>query len=192
MRTLRGVIIGLLIMLGAGGTFLYFETKAEQELQTVVNTANIEEIEKKIHDHINAVRASQGLNPLSYNTELVEIARAYSQQMAKEDFFSHYDPQGRHVADRYYAAGFTCGIRSGDYFYDGGENLSSLSVGKWISPFGSIIEYYTSDELSYRVVNGWMNSPGHRENILQDVWQSEGIGVAIADDGRMYVTENFC
>jgi uncharacterized protein YkwD len=37
-----------------------------------------------------------------------------------------------------------------------------------------------------------MNSRGHRKNILFSHWRSEGIGVAIAPDGKVYITQNFC
>ncbi len=37
-----------------------------------------------------------------------------------------------------------------------------------------------------------MNSPGHRENILTEIYDREGIGVEITDDHKVYVTQNFC
>jgi len=52
-------------------------------------------------------------------------------------------------------------------------------------------DYYTLEELAAQAVASWMDSPGHRENILTDYWLAEGIGIVIAPDGRVYVTENF-
>jgi uncharacterized protein YkwD len=42
------------------------------------------------------------------------------------------------------------------------------------------------------VVDGWMDSPGHRENILEDGYGLQGIGVAISSDEEVFVTQNFC
>jgi hypothetical protein len=57
------------------------------------------------------------------------------------------------------------------------------------------VKYYdwnTLEEIAESTVEGWMNSPGHRKNILIPVWQREGIGVSIAPDDKVYITENFC
>jgi uncharacterized protein YkwD len=50
----------------------------------------------------------------------------------------------------------------------------------------------TMEEIASQVVNGWMNSPGHRENILNARYDREGIGIAVSSDGKVYVTQNFC
>ena len=42
--------------------------------------------------------------------------------------------------------------------------------------------------MAFQVVDGWMHSPGHRENILIKHWQTEGIGVYVARDGSVFVT----
>ena len=42
------------------------------------------------------------------------------------------------------------------------------------------------------VVKGWMDSPGHRENILTNGYESEGIGVAFGSYNTVLVTQNFC
>ena len=48
------------------------------------------------------------------------------------------------------------------------------------------------ESIATSTVTGWMESPGHRKNILEPHWQSEGIGVAVAPDYSVYITENFC
>jgi uncharacterized protein YkwD len=48
------------------------------------------------------------------------------------------------------------------------------------------------EEIANQAVTGWMNSEGHRKNILDDHFQQEGIGVAFSTDNKIYVTENFC
>ncbi len=50
----------------------------------------------------------------------------------------------------------------------------------------------SEDEIVDSVVKGWMNSKGHRANILTPYFKRQGIGFALSDDGKIYVTENFC
>ena len=53
-------------------------------------------------------------------------------------------------------------------------------------------DWNTPEEIAQNAVTGWMNSPGHRENILRPVFRTEGIGVAVSAEGKVYVTEDFC
>jgi hypothetical protein len=48
------------------------------------------------------------------------------------------------------------------------------------------------EEIAKQVVNGWMNSPGHRANILNGRYDREGIGVAVSSDEKVYFTQDFC
>jgi uncharacterized protein YkwD len=53
----------------------------------------------------------------------------------------------------------------------------------------------TEEELAKGIVTQWMNSPGHRENILTPDWQREGLGIeATMQDGNIavYATQNYC
>ena len=58
----------------------------------------------------------------------------------------------------------------------------------------AIVSYnwFTLEGLAQKAVNGWMNSKGHRENILKASYDRTGIGVAVAEDGKVYFTQNFC
>jgi uncharacterized protein YkwD len=53
-------------------------------------------------------------------------------------------------------------------------------------------DWNSEGKIAETTVQGWMNSRGHRKNILFSHWRSEGIGVAIAPDGKVYITQNFC
>ena len=53
-------------------------------------------------------------------------------------------------------------------------------------------DWNTQEEIAIVAVEGWMNSQGHRENILDPSYDRAGIGVAIAEDDRVYITQNFC
>jgi uncharacterized protein YkwD len=48
------------------------------------------------------------------------------------------------------------------------------------------------DEIARQVVDGWMGSEGHRENLLKRGFDRQGIGVAITAGGKVFVTQNLC
>ena len=52
-------------------------------------------------------------------------------------------------------------------------------------------DWLDMDDITNSTVQGWMNSPGHRENILNSNYFSEGIGISISTNGHVYITENF-
>lgn len=112
------------------------------------------EMEAQVRAKINAIRQEKSLAPLRNNEKLAKIARDYSRRMAEQNFFSHTSPAGDTAADR---------VRSAGIFYLMlGENL------------------FTSTNIAQPVpaaVQGWMDSPGHRENILRSEYRETGIGV---------------
>lgn len=114
----------------------------------------------------NLERASRGLEPLEWNNNLAEAAAAMCCEMINRDFFDHVDPDGKNVVDRAEAAGYTS-------WYMLGENLAGGQ--------------YSPEE----VVQAWMDSPGHRENILEPDFTE--IGVAYREGGsyRTYWTQVF-
>jgi hypothetical protein len=61
-----------------------------------------------------------------------------------------------------------------------------------VTYYNSIPKYNwnSQDEIAQSTVQGWMNSPGHHDNILRSTWDTEGIGVAISGD-KVYITEDF-
>lgn len=127
--------------------------------------------EQLIHVRVNAVREERGLSTLGYSSVLAEIAEAHSGDMAEYDYFSHTNQQGLDAGDRYDRHGVGCAA---------GENIFRYSA-TWITP----------EDLAQRAVDAWMDSPGHRENILRSRFDREGIGVVYGDDW-VYVTQNFC
>jgi uncharacterized protein YkwD len=168
-------------------------TLAEQQTADV----DIPWLEKRIHDLTNAERSTRELSLLEWNVGLSSIARKHSQDMAKRGYFSHTSPEGYGPCDRYRQEGFVIRkIPAGNnYYYLGcSENifLCSLVERDWyVGGVYSHSEYYTQEEIATLVVEGWMDSPGHKENILTEYWESEGIGIAISSDGQVYVTQNF-
>ena len=89
--------------------------------------------------------------------------------MANENFFDHYDREGKTVEERLKAGR----IRNWRMI---GENLFMC---KGYKKFSDI------------AVKGWMRSPGHRANILEQDFNQTGIGVARSNDGTIFITQIF-
>ncbi len=128
----------------------------------------IESLEQQCLDEVNKVRQARRLPPLNFYEDLLSVARGYSRRMAEQHFFSHNDPEGRTVRERVDEADIRWRIV--------GENLA-YSNG-YINPVAASL-------------SGWMESPGHRRNILDPDYNLTAIGVWIGPDGTVYFTEIF-
>ncbi|MBI3026643.1 DnaJ domain-containing protein [Candidatus Woesearchaeota archaeon] len=155
----------------------------------------INSIEEKIHGLINIEREKYDLSKLSWNDKIALAARKHSEDMVNRDYFSHDSPEGYDFSWRYSQVGFSCDIYAGNYIYKGAENLHqgwTYGAIQYVNGVESNREWLTPDEIAKSAVEGWMNSPGHRQNILTSYWKSEGIGVAVSNDGKVLATQNFC
>jgi uncharacterized protein YkwD len=113
---------------------------------------------------LNNDRAANGLPALKANSQLTQLARNYAQDMIRRGFFSHYNPEGQSPFDRMKQAGIS-------YKY-AGENLAvNTSVANAEAAF--------------------MESSGHRANILSPNFTEVGIGVARNASGQVYVVQEF-
>ncbi|MCO6004588.1 CAP domain-containing protein [Actinoallomurus purpureus] len=111
----------------------------------------------------NAQRAAHGCSALRVDTRLRTAARNHSADMRERNYFEHDSPDGRTPWDRIKAAGYTV---------PGAENIAK--------------GYPTAQA----VVQGWMNSPGHRANILNCKLKAVGIGVEYGSGGPWW-TQDF-
>jgi uncharacterized protein YkwD len=154
----------------------------------------IHELEKNIHALINKERTKHGLSALAWDDTLGRISRKHSQDMAKRNYFSHDSPEGHDFSYRYRQDGYSCAVRWQSVIYTGAENIFQNNLYDSITTINGVRYYDWNSEgkIAETTVEGWMNSSGHRKNILTPHWKKEGIGVAIATGGRIYVTENFC
>lgn len=123
------------------------ETKKEQEKQSE-NSASA--FEKEVIRLVNAERAKYGLSPLTYSEELTRGAREKSADMQKNNYFSHTSPTYGSPFDQMKQMGIT--------YQSAGENIA--------------MGYSTPEA----VVNAWMNSEGHRKNILSANYNEIGVG----------------
>lgn len=114
----------------------------------------------------NAERAKQGCSALRIDERLVAAARAHSADMVQQNFFSHTGSNGSNFVAREVAAGYP----------KKGAAAENIAWG-----------YRTPKD----VVTGWMNSSGHRRNILNCSSTAVGVGIAVKSGGAVYWTQNF-
>lgn len=126
-------------------------------------------LENEIHARINAVRAEYELSTLARDERLVTLARAHSTDMLVNNYFSHENKNGCSSSCRAQSAGYA--------YWMIGENIYMLNGYALNAP-----------ELAAKIVSGWMNSSGHRANILQSGFTNQGIGVAV-EGKKVYATE---
>lgn len=123
---------------------------------------------------VNAERVDKGLGALTQNGQLDRAAQGMADEMVAKQFFSHTTPDGRNLADRIEPTGY---IPNGDDWVVG-ENLGWGSGGL---------------STPRAIVNGWMDSPGHRANILDGSYKDIGLGTkmgspqASVSGGTVYV-----
>lgn len=157
---------------------------------------NPKQIEHLVHELTNKERKKYGLSQLTFDSEIIQIARAHSQDMASRGYFAHETPEGFTPSDRAEQKGYSCQKIVGLLIYSGiAENIfQGYLFDSYYTVNGKITSYdwNTEEEIAKITVDGWMNSPGHRENILTEVFDREGIGVEITQDYKVYVTQNFC
>jgi uncharacterized protein YkwD len=154
------------------------------------------QVEVRVAELVNAERARAGLPLLSSDPGLAEIARRHSQDMAARRFFDHVSPDGKDPERRGLDAGYPCRKNHGTYVTHGlGENIFQSSVFSSVT-FGTAgartYQWMSADEIARQVVDGWMGSEGHRENVLKRGFDRQGIGVAITSGGKVFVTQNLC
>lgn len=150
-----------------------------------------------VHQEINERRQAEGLSRLNYDQDLIDVADDYAQTMADTGHYGHTGPDGSTLQDRYQAHGYNCRVdTSGNQYTTGAENIlytyyrTRLDLDERGSAY-----YSTEQELANGIVNAWMNSSGHRDNIMKPYWKNEGIGIAATEkDGRtiVYAVQNFC
>ena len=157
-------------------------------------------LEKEIHQLINAERVTRGLAALDWDDRIAKIARDHSEDMAANDYFRHDNLKGQGPTDRGNLAGYPCHklLGGGVYSYGLAENIwlgweySSYTFGMGVSRY----DWMTQSQLARQAVSSWMDSTGHRQNILNSQYDRTGIGVGFGLSGgkpyAVYLTQNFC
>lgn len=128
-------------------------------------TGSFVSFQKEVVRLVNVERSKRGLNELSFNTQLSNVATLKSQDMINKNYFNHTSPT--------YGSPFDMMKQFNISYKTAGENIA--------------MGQKTPEE----VVNAWMNSQGHRENILNSNFTDLGVGVAKSSNGTLYWTQMF-
>lgn len=146
-------------------------SSSEEEVQennngeSSIDIGNIKVFENEVAQLVNIQRVNKGFPSLGSNSKLSNVAKLKSQDMIDNEYFLHLSPT--------YGSPFDMMNNFGISYMAAGENIA----------------YGQSTPVE--VMNSWMNSEGHRKNILNSAFTEIGIGVAIDANGRYYWTQMF-
>ncbi|MCM3773402.1 CAP domain-containing protein [Priestia aryabhattai] len=140
-------------------------TKAQQSENTdkAEQTKDASQFEQKVVDLVNQEREKQGLKPLTLNKKLSDVARTKSKDMMEKGYFDHNSPT--------YGSPFDMMKQFGIEYTTAGENIAK------------------GQQSPEEVMNAWMNSDGHRKNILNPDFTEIGVGYVKGD--TTYWTQQF-
>lgn len=125
----------------------------------------VQNIEQQVISMVNAERTKRGLQPLAANWQLSRVARVKSADMRDRQYFSHTSPTYGSPFDMIKAFNIT--------FHAAGENIAA------------------GQRTAVEVMQGWMNSPGHRQNILNPQYTEIGVGYVTGGSYGVYWTQMF-
>lgn len=184
---------------GASVTTTATPTVTASTTTTAVDrTLNLTRVENLVHKYINQERREHGLSPLNHSFELRGIAGNYATDMGQQNFYGHESPLGYTFQDRYELADYECRIPiDGNRIARGAENIQYTHVFANVDTGTTTVYHDSEKDLAKALVENWMNSEGHRENILTPYWNNEGIGVFIVERPpgpakKVYAVQNFC
>jgi len=146
-------------------------------------------VEKAILKYTNAERRSNGLSSLKWDSKLATVARDHSLDMVENNYFSHDNLRGEDPTARARRHGYNVHKElAGGWYSDGiAENIGKMPTGD-VEGMGYISN--DADSIGEAHVESWMDSPGHRANILDSQYVILSVGCAY--DGLYYVcTQNF-
>ncbi|NWF28935.1 CAP domain-containing protein [Streptomyces sp. PKU-EA00015] len=130
---------------------------------TAAPTSDTSATEAAVLNLVNEERAKVGCSPFKASPALAELARVHSKDMAVRGFFDHTNPDGQTPWDRAAAANVA--------------NLGGENIARGQADAGAVL-------------NAWMQSEGHRANILNCDFTTMGVGVYMGDGGPWW-TQNF-
>ena len=127
--------------------------------------SSVNSMEKQVASLTNSKRKAAGLGSLTLDSQLSKLARMKAEDMAKKGYFSHTSPT--------YGSAFDMMKKYGVSYRTAGENIAK------------------GQKTPEAVMNGWMNSSGHRANILSSAYTHIGVGYAKDSKGNTYWVQIF-
>ncbi len=138
----------------------------DQEKEPPLQKKDVPTIEMDLFNMVNIEREKLGLATVRFSPPLSFLARKHSQDMAQREDISHLSTTGETYSDRLVEGGF--------YFTKNGENVA-----------------YSQTFIPEFIHKGFMDSPGHRANVLDPDFDELGVGVVFKEDKGYYVTQDF-
>ena len=127
---------------------------------------DLDDLAGDVMERVNRLRVKRGLVALEPDDRLASVARMHSEDMARRGYLDHVDPEGRTPADRVESAGIRYTVV--------GEN---------------VVRTQGADDFAEASVRSWLESDGHRANMLNEEYTRTGVGVALDGTGTVYVTQ---
>jgi uncharacterized protein, YkwD family len=132
---------------------------------TASASSNLGAYEQQVVDLVNKERAAAGLSALKVNATLANVAETKAADLRDENYFSHTSPK--------YGSPFDMMKQFGISYTAAGENIAK------------------GQRTPQEVMTGWMNSPGHRANILNSSYTEIGVGYVTDGSGAGYWVQEF-
>lgn len=157
--------VGLSELIGANPQFRNPSLIYPGQRVNIPNLSATKSIESQVIQLTNNERAKNGLKPLAADWQLSRVARYKSAEMRDKSYFSHTSPT--------YGSPFTMMRNFGVNYRSAAENIAA------------------GQRTPHEVVQSWMNSPGHRKNILSPAYTHIGVGHATGGNYQHYWTQMF-
>ena len=171
MPTLRSAVAAAFAVTGmlcpAISCVSYYPPAPAPTVPPIVSVGAASAISEEIVTRTNAERRALGLSTLGRSSQLMQAAQLQAEQMALTEHMSHDSPGARYPypVDRLAAVGYL-----------------------WRASAENVAEGYSD---AAGVMTGWMNSKGHRANIVSDLFTEMGAGEAVGKNGRRYFAQVF-
>lgn len=176
-----GVFVALVVggfLAGMGAMFVYTEY-----VDTPDEPLDEETVEAKIVEAVNQARLEANVTELHGSGNLTAVARAHSEDMSEREFVGHENPDGDGPFERVARSDANC--------TSVGENVAQTWWDEPIESDDGGERLQSNEEVAEWLVEQWLNSPGHRENMLDARWTKTGVGIA-EDGGQVFATQKFC
>lgn len=137
-------------------------------MPTLFGPSGLAKLEMTVLNAVNGLRREQGLEPLAYDSQLREMARHHSHDMAEREVLTHRDVNGLYVASR-----------------------ATRARIDWLKVAENVARVKGYEKPAEQAVRDWLKSPGHRANILHPEFVHTGVGIVKGDDEYYYFTQIF-
>lgn len=138
--------------------FLYAVPEGDWFARGTSGVRDLDRVRAEMLARVNAARKKAGAQPLRSNSKLDLAAQRHAEDMLTRNYFAHENPEKKSVRERASATGYE--------WQRIGENIAEGQ--------------FSVDE----VMDTWMNSPGHRKNILEPDFKELGVGLTLGPTGR--------